>query len=729
MLDSWPISRRVNTGFLIVTLMLVGLAVFAHRTVGALGNVYDEYRQIARQNIAISAFVEDIFEAQQAALQYRITPEPVFRQQVSSNIDEVLDGTGFLDSFANAPDRLAAVETIFDAARIYQAQFTLMANAIEAADAAERDFSARSDQLQRETGTAFNLALQSANPALTSAVGRCLQTLYTAILAGKRYLASGDTADLDEFTTEYTAFGNALNRLEALNRQDNITEVVNRIKDLMNGYPELLNAFTVTNADAQTIQTGVLDRIGPEMQQRLDDVAAAIVDRQSDLGAEGSTIVTQIRAVIPVVGSVATLFALAAAYVIGRWISGAIARLADVTDRLASGDNEVTISGTEHPHELGRMARALLIFRDTQVERIAGAAEQAKLRTQQDAVVSTMKRQLAALAQGNLTVEIKEPFAPEYEELRVNFNAAIQGLHSAILRVIETSALIGQNATNSNIATADLSQRTENQAATLEETAAALDQLTASVRSAAEHAKSVDISVTKARAEAAKNGEIVTQAVSAMDAIAHSSQQITQVIGVIDDIAFQTNLLALNAGVEAARAGESGRGFAVVASEVRALAQRSADAAKEIAGLIENSSRHVSQGTQLVGHAGDALSAIITQVNDIASMTSQIATSAEEQAIGLSEINVGVNQLDQVTQQNAAMVQDSITRGDALATETSQLKALIGKFKTTSERAKPAVPYDAGNALRDAIANTHLPTTGRPHNTARIAAQPAWEDF
>ncbi|MBS8271662.1 hypothetical protein DYI26_23610, partial [Halomonas litopenaei] len=157
------------------------------------------------QNIAISAFVEDIFEARQAALQYRITPEPVFRQQVSSNIHEVLDGTGFLNSFANAPDRLAAVETIFDAARRYQAQFTLMANAIEAADAAERDFSARSDQLQRETGTAFNLALQSANPALTSAVGRCLQTLYTAILAGKRYLASSDTADLDEFTTEYTA--------------------------------------------------------------------------------------------------------------------------------------------------------------------------------------------------------------------------------------------------------------------------------------------------------------------------------------------------------------------------------------------------------------------------------------------------------------------------------------------------------------------------------------------
>ncbi len=167
----------------------------------------------------------------------------------------------------------------------------------------------------------------------------------------------------------------------------------------------------------------------------------------------------------------------------------------------------------------------------------------------------------------------------------------------------------------------------------------------------------------------------------------------------------------------------------MVASEVRALAQRSADAAKEISGLITNSSHHVAQGTQLVGHAGDALSEIITQVNDISSMTSQIATSAEEQAIGLSEINVGVNQLDQVTQQNAAMVQDSITRGAALATESSKLNALIGKFKITSERTTPAVPRDTANALRDAIAGTHKPVVNKQRAAANGSAQPGWEDF
>lgn len=723
MLESWPISRRVNTGFLTITLMLMGLALFSHRAVGALGNVYDEYQGISRQNLAISSYISDISEARLASFRYRITPDPAFRESVNSSIDKALEGTDFLVYFENNSDRLTEVELTLDEARNYKSQFNLMANAIDAADALERDFTVRSDQLQLETSAAFTLALQAANPSLTSAVGRCLQNLYTAILYGKRYLASANDDDLAEFLSEYQLFISALERLERVNRQDNIVPVINRIKDMMAGYPDVITAYADAEKEAQRIQIDQLDRIGPIMQEQLETISQSIHARQNDLGPAGGAIVTQMRAVIPIIGIAATLIALAAAYIIGRWITGAIGRMADATDRLAAGDNDMTIDGTQHKHELGRMARALQVFRDSQIERLEASAERARLRAQQDEVVNTMKRQLEALAEGNLTAEIQEPFAPEYEDLRINFNAAIKGLHQAMSRVIETSVVITSNAQQSNSATAELSQRTENQAATLEETAAALDELTASVRSAAAHAKSVDTSVGRARSEATKNGEVVAQAVSAMSAIAASSNQITQVIGVIDDIAFQTNLLALNAGVEAARAGESGRGFAVVASEVRALAQRSADAAKEISALIENSSRHVAQGTQLVGHAGDALTEIITQVNEIASMTSQIATSAEEQATGLSEINLGVNQLDQVTQQNAAMVQDSITRGDALVSETSTLNTLISKFKITTNTMAPIVPHDASDKLRDAIARTHRSPASHG------SAQPAWEDF
>ncbi|WP_342071239.1 methyl-accepting chemotaxis protein [Yoonia algicola] len=729
MLESWPISRRVNAGFVIITLMLVGLALFSHRAVGALGNVYDEYQAIATQNIAVTAYVENIYEARQASFRYRISADPALRAQVNRSIDAVLNDTASLTSFTNDPDRLAEIGAILDEAGVYKTQFTRMADAIDAAERLERDFIDRSTQIQLETSNAFTLAMQSANPALISAMGRCLQNLYTAILYGKRYIASGDADDLTKFMAQYQSFISALERMKRLNQQDNITPVINRVSDLMNGYPEILASYTAAQADARDIQKGTLDQIGPLMQQQLGSIAKNIVDRQNELGSAGSAIVTQMRTVIPAIGIVATLIALAASYVIGRWISRVIARLAEVTDRLASGDNDITIAGTEHNHELGRMARALLVFRDRQVERVAASAERAQLRAQQDEVVDTMKRQLAALAQGNLTADIHTPFASEYEDMRINFNEAVRGLHSAMKRVIATSETIASNATQTNTATAELSQRTENQAATLEQTAAALDQLTASVRSAAEHAKSVDSSVGRARSEATKNGEIVAQAVSAMSAIEHSSNQITQVISVIDDIAFQTNLLALNAGVEAARAGESGKGFAVVASEVRALAQRSADAAKEISGLIKNSSSHVAKGTQLVGHAGEALSEIITQVNDISSMTSQIATSAEEQAIGLSEINVGVNQLDQVTQKNAAMVQESITRGEALVAETGKLNALIGRFKISSQDGKPPAPQDVVNALGNAIARTNTTPLRSPIAATGGSAQPAWEDF
>ena len=729
MRESWPISRRVYTGFIIVTLMLVGLALFSQRAVSALGNVYLEYQSIATQNMAISSYGDGLSEAQLSASRYRLTADPVFRDLVSTHIDEVVNDTESLSYFAQTPARMAEIEAIFDEARAYKTQFNQMANALNQATAFQQDFGDRSDQLQTVSSDVFTLALQSANPALISGAGRALQSLYSAVFFGKRYLASVSAEDLAEFETHYQAFDTALGRLVRLNRQDNITPLLNQITELKNGYADLLSSYAVAYTAAQSIQTDALDRIGPALQNRLERITADIVDSQNELGPAGSAIVTQMKTVIPIIGIAATLIAIAAAYIIGRWITGAITRLAELTDRLAGGDNDVTVSGTEHNHELGRMARALLVFRDSQIERLEASAERAELRARQDEVVSTMKRQLAALAEGNLTAEIKQPFDPAYEDLRVNFNAAINGLHTAMIRVIETAVVISNNVSKSNSATAELSQRTENQAATLEQTAAALDQLTASVRSGAEHAKSVDASVGKARFEAKRNGEVVAQAVDAMGAIAESSQQISQVIGVIDDIAFQTNLLALNAGVEAARAGESGRGFAVVASEVRALAQRSADAAKEIAALIEKSSRHVTQGTQLVGHAGDALAEIITQVNEIASMTSQIATSAEEQAIGLSEINVGVNQLDQVTQQNAAMVQDSISRGDALVSETGKLTALIGRFNTSHDRPPLPAPRDVGNTLRNAIAQTHLPAKSQPRATANGAADPGWEDF
>lgn len=249
-------------------------------------------------------------------------------------------------------------------------------------------------------------------------------------------------------------------------------------------------------------------------------------------------------------------------------------------------------------------------------------------------------------------------------------------------QVVESADSIKSGAAEISQSSLDLSQRTENQAATLEETAAALKEMTSNVQSAAEGTRNVESVVAEARSEAEVSGEVVRDAVSAMTEIEEGSRHISQIIGVIDDIAFQTNLLALNAGVEAARAGDAGRGFAVVASEVRALALKSSDAASEIKKLISDSTQQVESGVVLVGKAGEALTSITERVNNISSLVSEIARSATDQSAGLAEINSSVVQLDQVTQANAAMVEEATAAGQMLAKDATELMAMVSSFKT-----------------------------------------------
>ncbi|KIC09573.1 chemotaxis protein [Leisingera sp. ANG-M1] len=317
------------------------------------------------------------------------------------------------------------------------------------------------------------------------------------------------------------------------------------------------------------------------------------------------------------------------------------------------------------------------------------AAERAEAQATQsrkdaERVVGVVGEHLRELADGRLDCRIEETFPPEYAQLQDSFNSTVDTLKGTIDQVLAATGSINNGATEISRASDELSNRTESQAATLEQTAAALEELTASVKSAADGAKSVENTMDEARLEAENSGEIVKDAVSAMGAIEESSSQIARIISVIDDIAFQTNLLALNAGVEAARAGEAGKGFAVVASEVRALAQRSADAATEIKTLIGESSQHVGHGVDLVGKAGEAIEKIVERVNHISGLVSNIAEGAAEQSTGLSEINMGVSQLDQVTQQNAAMVEEATAAGHMLHSDSQKLTELMAQFETAA---------------------------------------------
>ena len=362
-------------------------------------------------------------------------------------------------------------------------------------------------------------------------------------------------------------------------------------------------------------------------------------------------------------------------------VSRPLSSVNKVLEELSVGNYDVEVPGIELGDEVGSMARRVDDLRHKLADAQAADRVRAEEQKEQERVVQNLSEALSALAGGDLTHEIDAAFNGEYDSLRVNYNHTVKTLVEIIDAVLENSQSINDGAGEISSASNDLSTRTENQAAALEETAASLDEITTAIKEAAAGAQRVESIVSNARDAASKSDAVVGEAVDAMSTIEESSRQISQIISVIDDIAFQTNLLALNAGVEAARAGDAGRGFAVVASEVRALAQRSSDAAKEIKGLITQSTAQVEQGVELVGRTGEELRQIISNVNEISEHISGITASTADQSTTLSEVNSGVNQLDQVTQNNAAMVEEASAASASLREQAEALVERVSIFR------------------------------------------------
>ena len=384
---------------------------------------------------------------------------------------------------------------------------------------------------------------------------------------------------------------------------------------------------------------------------------------------------------------------------IANSITTPLQRLNAAMKEIIAGKDVSVADEAKRADEIGEMAQSVALFHDgviarTRAEEEAAsqrrqAAEEHELRERDKAeesrrmqiTIDQLGGGLTRLAQGDLMCRLETPFPADTEQLRHDFNTAVEKLQQAIAAIVASTSNISSGALEITTASDDLSRRTEQQAATLEETAAALDQITATVKKAADgtsHAREV---VSTAKVDAETGGSVVSKAVAAMSGIEKSSEQIGQILGVIDEIAFQTNLLALNAGVEAARAGEAGRGFAVVAAEVRALAQRSADAAKEIKEIIRLSAVQVAEGVNLVGETGKSLERIMAQVNDINSVMAELAVGAQEQATSLTQVNTALNDMDGVTQQNAAMVEETTAASHSLRKEAETLTRLIGQFR------------------------------------------------
>jgi methyl-accepting chemotaxis protein len=387
--------------------------------------------------------------------------------------------------------------------------------------------------------------------------------------------------------------------------------------------------------------------------------------------------------------AVFVVLAVGAALAFRSLISTPIRRIDRAMDKVAASDFDRRIPETRRGDEIGALARNLDEMRARLGDAATADAERHSAQEDQARVVDRLREALRRLAEGCIACRIDETFPPEYEPLREDLNTMAERLAEALGGVVQSAARIQTGADMISRSSDELSRRTENQAATLEQSVAAIEELTQSVRSAAEDTRKVADGIGRTRQAAVESQQVVQNAVAAMGEIRKSSDQISRIISVIDDIAFQTNLLALNAGVEAARAGEAGRGFSVVASEVRALAQRTSESAREIKGLIQSSAAEVLRGVDLVDQTGAALSQITEEVVDLSGLAGVIATTISSQSSGLGEISLGMNQLDQVTQQNAGMVDQAASAHHAIRQEAEQLSAMVARFQLD-----PAMPQE-----------------------------------
>jgi methyl-accepting chemotaxis protein len=455
-------------------------------------------------------------------------------------------------------------------------------------------------------------------------------------------------------------------------------------------------------------------------------------------------------------GGIAFMLVLLLQLIHGNSIANGIRIVRASMQRIVDGDYDSTVEGTDRNDEIGGMAHSADIFRTAAIEKRELEASTRNANRQNEAeresrtaameadtralkqAVDALGAGLMQLTEGDLCAEISGPFPADLERLRNDFNQVTLHLRTVMGEIAANSSSIRGNGLQMRSAADDLARRTEQQAASLEETSAALSEITATVQSATLRAEEASHMVDNAKDFTEKSGLVVNDAMAAMERIEDATGEIGKIINVIDEIAFQTNLLALNAGVEAARAGEAGKGFAVVAQEVRALAGRAAEAARDIKALVGRSSVEVKTGVELVTATGEALHRIGEDVLRINEHVKAIVTSAREQSVGLSEINSAVGQMDQVTQQNAAMVEQTNAASHTLAGDAENLSRLVGQFKVGADQKvgtfQPEPAHAASkprpspaNALINRVAGTFNRTT--PASATNAAVAEHWEEF
>ena len=735
------VATRIAGGYVLILLLLAVLAGFAYAASSRLGSLAERLeRQFEAALLAATAALQTN-EAMLDMERFLSDPGSGAEGRVMGELAEARQAIGALAAYD-----LAATTGLRAATEAYAAE---VGRIMETA-------ARRETQLQ---------AVESLGITHRRDIGRLAQMLedrgvhdlaYVAVVASDaflttrvrvdRFLAGGELAEYESAAGPLERTQTSLQSLAAAPLTAEERAQLAAARTGVAAYAEVVAEARDIELTMRT-QTAALDEVTAGLYTATVALRSEVADIGRAVGVEKSEVVGQTHATLLLGTAGAIGLGLVVAVLLSLAIVRPLKRSVEQTRRLADGDLEAEISGAEGRNELADLARALEVFQqnqrearrlaeETEAERAAAAARQTEELSRQSRVVGDLEAGLRRLADGDLTREIEspaaDPFPSEYEALRAAYNDALARLSAVMSGVSDVADALRSSAGEISQAASNLSSRAETQAATLEQSAAALNELTESVRSTADRASSAEKASKDNFAEAKAGEEVVREAISAMKAIERSAEQITRIIGAIDDIAFQTNLLALNAGVEAARAGEAGRGFAVVASEVRALAQRASESAREIKGLISESGAHVETGSALVARTGESLERILAQASQVSALMAEIAVAAAEQASGLSEVNGGVAQLDQVTQENAAAAEETTAASATLNEKASDLTVELAAFRVDRHRSSAPAVRGAGDASA-ATVTPLAPVATQVRPRAMRMAAPAdpsvWQEF
>jgi methyl-accepting chemotaxis protein len=733
--ESWGISRRIGAGFAAVMAMLAALAAVSYMTSNTLASIFANYRDDSERTVVIARFVEDFYGAYLGVTKYLVEANPEYADGAIGDLAEVAEATKETATlFAPYPDMARTLAELDGEASRFadMVRETVRLQGVRDQSVAEvRAYGPKvADEIENRLmeADAAGFAQSAFNYALA------LDSLLNGRIHMERFLDTNDPTSVDKTVENFTKAASWLVKADPmLGRADAGPSVLDVLKEYEAAALAARDAILARNA----LQDQQLRPLAESVIGRYKDMLDSIVDAQEKASADAQDAIALAETTSYAISGAGLALAVLIAWLVGRSISGSVRGMAEDMRRVADGDFELEPKGAEHKNELGDMARALIVFRDNGLRvrrldeekarerqammdklrdafgvvvdgavdgdfsrRVSERFPDAELNALGDGLNRLMEtvekglgetgRVMGEVARGDLSARIGGVWRGAFATLQRDVNDTVERLAALVSEIAAVSADIESGVNEIASGASEVSQRAEQQAASLEETSATMEEMSSSVKQNADNAARADGMARDAARRAAEGGGLAGEAASAMSEIESSSRRITEIVGLIDSIAFTTNLLALNASVEAARAGEAGKGFAVVASEVRTLAQRSADAARDIRTLIEESASHVEAGVERVGRTREALEGIIAAIETVGATVGEITAAGREQASGVSEISSAISQMDQITQANAALAEEAASNAASLSEQAERLRRQIGAFSTGERGARRA---------------------------------------